>query len=89
MFGCFIKSYKINVHALKNQNNLIIGINFEAIMPNTPAKHKKVIGKLMDEAESRNVCLACSAKLVKSMEVPLVVTPEAASFACALTELSK
>ncbi len=52
-------------------------------MPNTPAKQKSVIGKLTDEAESRNVCLARSAKLAKSTEVPLVVTPEAASYACA------
>jgi hypothetical protein len=58
-------------------------------MPNTPAKHKKVIGKLTDEAESHNVCLARSAKLAKSTEVPLVVTPEAASYACASTASSK
>jgi hypothetical protein len=64
-------------------------IDSTAIMPNTPAKCKKVIGKLTDEAESRNVCLARSAKLVKSTEVPLVLMPEAASYACALTALSK
>jgi hypothetical protein len=52
-----------------------------AIMPKTPAKGKKGTGKLTDKAESRKVCLARSAKLVKSTEVPLVVTPEAASYA--------
>ncbi len=60
-------------------------INSTAIMPNTLAKRKKVIGKLMDEVESCNVCLERSAKLAKLMEVPLVVPPEAASYACALT----
>jgi hypothetical protein len=64
-------------------------IDSTAIMPNTLAKCKKVIGKLTDEAESRNVCLARSAKLAKSMEVPLVVTPEAALYACASTASSK
>jgi hypothetical protein len=44
-------------------------------MPNTPAKRKKVIGKLTDEAESCNVCLERSAKLAKSTEVPLAVMP--------------
>ncbi len=60
-------------------------IDSTAIMPNTPAKRKKVIGKLTDEAESRNVLLARSAKLAELTEMPLVVTPEAASYACALT----
>jgi hypothetical protein len=60
-------------------------IDSKTIMPNTPAKRKKVIGKLMDEAESCNVCLVHSAKLAKSTEVPLVVTPEAALYACAST----
>jgi hypothetical protein len=64
-------------------------IDSTAIMPNTPAKHKKVIGKLTDEAESCNVCLARSAKLAKMMEVPLVITPEATSYACASTASSK
>ncbi len=64
-------------------------IDSTAIMPNTPAKHKKVIGKFTDEAESRNVHLARSAKFAKSTEVPLVVTPEAASYACASTASSK
>jgi hypothetical protein len=52
-------------------------------MPKTKtlAKRKKETGKLMDEAESCKVCLAHSAKLAKSTEVPLVVTPEAASYA--------
>ncbi len=36
---------------------------------------------LRDEAECCKVCLARSAKLAKSTEVPLVVTPEAASYA--------
>jgi hypothetical protein len=71
------------------QKNEIISslrlIDSTAIMPNTLAKSKKVIGKLTDEAESRNVCLACSAKLAKSTEVLLVVMPEAASYACAST----
>jgi hypothetical protein len=58
-------------------------------MPKTPAKRKKEIGKLTDEAESRKVCLACSMKLAKLMEVPLVVTPEAALYACASTALLK
>jgi hypothetical protein len=58
-------------------------------MPKTPAKRKKETGKLTDEAESRKVCLAHSAKLAKLMEVPLVDTPEAASYACALTALLK
>jgi hypothetical protein len=58
-------------------------------MPKTPAKCKKETGKLTDEVESRKVCLARSAKLAKSMEVPLVVTPEAASYACASTASSK
>ena len=50
-------------------------------MPKTPAKRKKETGKLTDEAESCKVCLAHSAKLAKSTEVPLVVTPEAALYA--------
>ncbi len=50
-------------------------------MPKTPAKRKKETGKLTDEAESRKVCLARSAKLAKSTEVPLVVMPEATSYA--------
>ena len=54
-------------------------------MPDTPEKRKKGIGKLTDEAESCNVCLARSAKLAKSTELPLVVTPEAALYACAST----
>jgi hypothetical protein len=54
-------------------------------MPKTPAKCNKETGKLTDEVESRKVCLARSVKLAKSMEVPLVVTPEAALYACALT----
>jgi hypothetical protein len=58
-------------------------------MPKTPVKRKKETGKLMDEAESHKVCLACSAKLAKSTEVPLVVTPEATSYARALTASSK
>ncbi len=58
-------------------------------MPKTPEKCKKKTGKLMDEAESRKVCLARSAKLAKSTEVPLVVMPEATSYARALTALSK
>ncbi len=64
-------------------------IDSTAIMPNIPAKRKKVIGKSTDEAESRNVRLARSAKLEKLTEVPLVVMPEAASYACALTASSK
>jgi hypothetical protein len=58
-------------------------------MPKTPEKRKKGIGKLTDEAESHKVCLVRSAKLAKLTEVPLVVTPEAASYACALTASSK
>ncbi len=58
-------------------------------MPKTPAKCKKETGKLRDEAESCKVCLAHSAKLAKLMEVPLVVTPEDASYPHALTALSK
>ncbi len=58
-------------------------------MPKTPAKGKKETGKLTDEAESCTVCLARSMKLAKSTEVALVVTPEAASYACALTASSK
>jgi hypothetical protein len=58
-------------------------------MPKTPAKRKKETGKLTDEAESRKVCLAHSAKLAKSTEVPLVVTPEAALYARASTASSK
>jgi hypothetical protein len=54
-------------------------------VPKTPAKRKKETGKLTDEAESCKVCLARSAKLAKSTEVPLVVMPEAASYACAST----
>jgi hypothetical protein len=54
-------------------------------MPKTPAKRKKETGKLTDEAESCKVRLARSAKLAKSTEVPLVVTPEAALYACAST----
>jgi hypothetical protein len=38
----------------------------KAIMPKTPAKHKKETGKLTDEVESRKVCLARSTKLAKS-----------------------
>ncbi len=53
-------------------------------MPKTPAKRKKETGKLTDEAESCKVCLARSVKMAKSMEVSLVVTPEAASYAHAL-----
>ncbi len=60
-------------------------IDSTAIMPNTPEKCKKVIGKLTDEAESCNIHLVRSAKLAKLTEVPLVVTPVAASYACALT----
>jgi hypothetical protein len=52
-----------------------------AIMPKTPEKCKKETGELTDEAESRKVCLACSSKLAKSSEVPLVVMPEAALYA--------
>ncbi len=52
-----------------------------AIMPKTPAKRKKETGNLTNEAESCKVCLARSAKLAKPMEVPLVVTPEAALYA--------
>ncbi len=58
-------------------------------MPKTLAKRKKETGKLTDEAESRKVCLARSAKLAKSTEVPLVVTPEAALYARVLTALLK
>jgi hypothetical protein len=58
-------------------------------MPKTPEKRKKEPGKLTDEAESRKVCLARSTKFAKSMEVPLVVTPKAASYAHASTALSK
>ncbi len=58
-------------------------------MPKTPAKRKKETGKLMDEAESCTVCLARSMKLEKSREVALVVTPEAALYACASTASSK
>jgi hypothetical protein len=50
-------------------------------MPKTPSKRKKETGKLTDEAKSCKVHLAHSAKLAKSTEVPLVVTPEAASYA--------
>ncbi len=50
-------------------------------MPKTPAKCKKETGILTDELESRKVCLGRRAKLAKSTEVPLVVTPEAASYA--------
>jgi hypothetical protein len=64
-------------------------IDSTVIMPNTPEKCKKVIGKLTDEAESCNVHLARSAKLAKLTEVPLVVTPEAALYACASTASSK
>ncbi len=53
-------------------------------MPKTQAKNKKETGKLTDEAKSCKVCLARSAKLAKLAEVPLVVTPEAASYAHAL-----
>jgi hypothetical protein len=52
----------------------------KAIMPKTPAKRKKETGKLTDEVESRKVRLTRSAKLAKSTEVPLVVTPEAALY---------
>jgi hypothetical protein len=58
-------------------------------MPKTPAKCKNETGKLTNEAKSCKVCLAHSAKLEKPTEVPLVVTPEAALYACALTALSK
>jgi hypothetical protein len=58
-------------------------------MPKTPEKHKKETGKLTDEAESCKVCFARSAKLVKLTEVPLVVMPEAASYARASTASSK
>jgi hypothetical protein len=58
-------------------------------MPKTPAKRKKETGKLTDEAESRKVCLARSAKLAKLTEVPLVVTPETALYAHASTALLK
>jgi hypothetical protein len=54
-------------------------------MPKTPAKCKKETGTLTDEVESCKVCLARSAKLAKSTEVPLVVTPKAASYARAST----
>ncbi len=50
-------------------------------MPKTPAKCKKETGKLTNEAESRKVHLARSAKLAKLTEMPLVVMPEAASYA--------
>ncbi len=46
-------------------------------------------GKSTDEGKSCKVCLARSAKLAKSTEVPLVVMPEAASYARALTALLK
>jgi hypothetical protein len=58
-------------------------------MPKTLAKCKKETGKLTDEAEPCKVCLARSAKLAKPTEVPLVVTPEAASYARASTASSK
>jgi hypothetical protein len=64
-------------------------IDSTAIMPNTPAKRKKVIGELTDEVESCNVHLVRSAKLAKSTEVPLVAMPEATSYACASTALLK
>ncbi len=54
-------------------------------MPKTVAKYKKETGKLTDEAKSCKVCLAHSATLAKSMEVPLIVTPEAALYARAPT----
>ncbi len=50
-------------------------------MPKTPANHKKETGKLTNEVESRKVCLVRSATLAKLLEVPLVVTHEAASYA--------
>ena len=53
-------------------------------MPKTPAKHKKETGKLTDEAESCKARLARSAKLAKLTEVSLVITPEAALYACAM-----
>ncbi len=69
---------------MPQKNKKISSLRFiysTAIMPKTPAKCKKKPGKLTDEAESCKVCLARSAKLAKSMEVPLVVTPEAALYA--------
>jgi hypothetical protein len=54
-------------------------------MPKTLAKCKKETGKLTNEVEPCKVHLASSAKLAKPMEVPLVVTPEAASYARAPT----
>jgi hypothetical protein len=65
---------------------IILSLQFiysTAIMPKTLAKCKKETVKLTDEAESRKVCLARSTKLAKSTEMPLVVTPEAALYACA------
>ena len=54
-------------------------------MPKTPAKRKNGNGKLTDEGASCEVSFTRSAKLSKFPEVPLVVTPEAALCACALT----
>jgi hypothetical protein len=58
-------------------------------MPKTSAKQGNHTGKLTDEADYRRVCLARSAKLAKSPEVPPVVTPEAALYAHASTSSSK
>ncbi len=72
---------------MPQKNKIISSSQFiysTAIMPKTPAKRKKETGKLTDEAESRKVRLALSAKLAKSTKVPLVVTPEAAFYARAL-----
>ena len=56
-------------------------------MPKTPAKRKHGKGKLTDEGAHREASFVRSAKLSKFPEVPLVVTPEAASCACASTSL--
>jgi hypothetical protein len=54
-------------------------------MPKTPAKRKNGNGKLTDKGAPHEASFARSAKLSKLPEVPLVVTPEAASCACAST----
>jgi hypothetical protein len=60
-----------------------------AIMLKTPAKQGNHTSKLTNEADSHRVCLAHSAKLAKLPDLPSVVIPETASYACASTSLLK
>ena len=75
----------LSSHTQPTKNTKILYSTHLITMPKTPAKRKNTNGKLTDEGAPCEASFAHSAKLSKLPEVPLVVTPEAALCACALT----